>query len=241
MFFPARSALNGTSNQKYTLLELKVLTPAFYSSFVQYAHVAEAFDAEMLCASEEDRTIRVSKPELLPLIFPDSENGNIGAMKRIDIRRLDRLDRWRWSALRRLRSTPKRSSHSRNKGAMCTTRMTITAVDIRTYSPSPMDTFILNRCNPQNIRKYRRAVIKSLVSRRLAFGITDLLDLFDTILILFLAWVAAQSMQAALVPASVATSPLRAYSLSSLLNTNSLLTITICNSMHIWAYWKSIF
>ncbi|KAI9881493.1 MAG: hypothetical protein M1830_000056 [Pleopsidium flavum] len=241
IFYSAKSASNGTSNHVDTLIELRVLTPAFYSSFIKHACVAEAFDAEMLCAIEEKRTLWASKPELLPLIFPDYIGRNPGTAKSLEVQCLDRLDRWRWSALRMLRSTPKRRSPNRIRSSICDNLMTTKAVDIITCPLSPMDTFILRCCTTQNIRKYRRAVTKSLISRRLAFGTTGLLELYDIILRLFLAWVAAQILQAALPPASMAKSPSPQYSSYLLLNTNYSLTATICNSMHIWAYLKSMF
>ncbi|KAE9993937.1 hypothetical protein EG327_002271 [Venturia inaequalis] len=50
-------------------LEIRILSPAFFSRFVHYAHTSEAFDREGMFTDEKNRTILVSNPELLTLLL----------------------------------------------------------------------------------------------------------------------------------------------------------------------------
>ena len=50
-------------------LTIKVLSPAFYSRLVHYAHVKEAFDRECLATEEKNRTVVIRSPQLLPIFL----------------------------------------------------------------------------------------------------------------------------------------------------------------------------
>ncbi|RCI09010.1 hypothetical protein L249_5091 [Ophiocordyceps polyrhachis-furcata BCC 54312] len=58
-----------TSSAGAERLEIRVLTPVFYSRFVQYDDGLEA----MLCEMTESGTVWVDKPRLLPALFPSRE------------------------------------------------------------------------------------------------------------------------------------------------------------------------
>lgn len=98
-----KSSTMNNPNDTENRLELSILTPAFYTNFVQHEHVAEAFSAEMLCAREEDRTIWVSKPELLPMIFRTTNDETLPAEQMAELRQQTWPDSWRWSALQTFR------------------------------------------------------------------------------------------------------------------------------------------
>ena len=47
-------------------ITIQILSPAFYSRFVHYAHAKEAFDREYLATEEKNRTLVIKNPSLLP-------------------------------------------------------------------------------------------------------------------------------------------------------------------------------
>lgn len=56
---------DGSDSENDTRLELRVLTPAFQSRFVQYCNILEGINTEL----NIHRTIWVDRPELLPRVF----------------------------------------------------------------------------------------------------------------------------------------------------------------------------
>jgi DUF1365 family protein len=148
-------------------LTFKVLTPAFYSRFVSYAHSLEAVDREYLCASEKERTFWISLPELLPVIFNEQDSASHPPSEQ----GLGVGDRVRWSVLRRLRMSTSRP-HS-------PTPYTVT--DIRNFALSPLDRFIMSTQPADNVREYRRTVLSLLLSNLIALGEPALLQMIDWI------------------------------------------------------------
>ena len=237
-FFSAKRPPNGTNNEE-RLLEFKVLAPHFYTRVTQYTDIAEALEAEMLCAREQDRTIWLSKPELLPIVFAASYNKKQSRIDDVDLVRLKHLDRWRWSALSRLRRVLKSSLCRRYEVNVPSAPGSVRAMGLRCLDLSLMDVFVLRRCAPKQVQEYRQAVTKYLIGQHIALGITELFDLADIILRMFLAWVALQTLRTWFeLPFGIEHAFSR-HSLVLFFDRSTLLTIVFSNNMHIWAYLKS--
>ena len=115
-------------------LEIKVLTPAFFSRFVHYAHSSEIFGRECVFTDEKNRTIWVSKPALLPALL-DSTTSDYQHIKSHGPLNSTRL----W-ILKRLRCPPPVQSYPFTPQAG-------EGQDIRRMTHSPLDRFIRVRCN----------------------------------------------------------------------------------------------
>ncbi|KAI9831698.1 MAG: hypothetical protein M1819_004764 [Sarea resinae] len=161
-------------------LELRVLSPAFYSRFIHYPHILEAFDREMLCTREENRTVWVSKPSALPLLFPPRQQEHpLVAIKTTSNLRF--LERARWALVRRLRCPPAPPAYTDESAGPKGT-------DIRHFPLSALDEFVISHCAPPEIRAYRRTLLGLFLSERIAFGSPGLLHLYEVVLKCGLVW-----------------------------------------------------
>ncbi|KAF2815833.1 DUF1365-domain-containing protein [Mytilinidion resinicola] len=149
-------------------MEIRVLSPAFYSRFIHYAHTSEAFDRECLCTDQRNRTISLSNPENLPLLLPkraESEDVRLGGWDSI-----------RWSTLRRLRCAPGVPVYP----IIPSQPTAASTEDIRKLPFSDMDIFVQLSC--ENVGLYRRTAIRVFLAQRIAFGFTELLSAADILL-----------------------------------------------------------
>jgi len=146
-------------------LELRVLTPAFYSRFMQYSHAIEAFDKESLFTDERNRTIWVSQPTLLPILFDTKSRSRDDGLERRGV-----FERAQWELHRQLRRPPADESHPLTRGPS-------DIVDIRCSPFSAMNVFV--RTNHGNANRYRRICAKLFLAQRVAFGFTQIIDLLD--------------------------------------------------------------
>ncbi|PSR87328.1 hypothetical protein BD289DRAFT_388706 [Coniella lustricola] len=170
-------------------IEFKVLTPAFYTRFVFYAHDLEALFSEM----QESCTTWISRPDLLPkLLFkkptpPTEAQGP--------------LDYIFFEAIRRLRRRPEAivrpltSSHVPTPSSGKDTKPTTSVVDIREFRISSMDAFILSETEPQLRRQYRSLVLRLFIADRLAFGSLLFVDAVFALFKTWLAWTLASAWQ----------------------------------------------
>lgn len=149
-------------------LTLKVLTPAFYSRFVHYAHAKEAFDRECLATDERNRTIVIEGAQALPILLDVMRDD-----KQAD-RRPGWLERQRWDLLRRLRCPPAANSYP-SDGRRADEEYVLT--DIRSFQHSEMDIFIQSQA--LDVKEYCRIVTKLFIAERFVFGITALLTVCD--------------------------------------------------------------
>lgn len=207
-------------------LEFRVLTPAFYARFVQYAHVSEFIDQELLVVEARDRTFWVSNPKILSQLFDDGESAD--RTSTIPATR-SWLDRLRWSVLRRLRISHYRLGTgspvlAETPGGRYT--------DIRIFPLSSMDYFIINHSSAIRAQQYRRVVTKLLLSNHIVFGIPALIDLYGTTLRLLLCYFTVKSknrMHPANCPFVASSSMLRVTGAACLYN-----------CIHIWRLIQSI-
>ncbi|KAF2492347.1 DUF1365-domain-containing protein [Lophium mytilinum] len=162
------ASVSSTSSVPLKYMEIRVLSPAFYSRFIHYAHTSEAFDRECLCTDQRNRTMSLSNPENLPLLLP----------KRAGYEDAKRgwVDSIRWSALRRLRCAPGAPAYP-----IIPIQPTASSKeDIRKLPFSDMDLFMQNSC--EDVGLYRRTAIGVFLARRFAFGFTELLGAADMLL-----------------------------------------------------------
>jgi hypothetical protein len=147
-------------------LEIRILSPAFFSRFVHYAHTSEAFDRECIFTDEKNRTILISRPELLLLLLKGERD--VLLMEAY----LDPLNRFRWSAHRRLRCPPGSPTYP----SVQQDESIATVKDIRMRSFSPMDCIVLRSGRAWF---YRRQCMRLFLAQRLVLGFTPVIDLLD--------------------------------------------------------------
>jgi len=147
-------------------LEIKVLTPVFYSRFVGYAHDQEAF----FCELRENSTIWVSRPELLPKFVMKKPPPPLQVSSITDYvffkaiqclrRRPEPIERpMTWPSSSREAPT---GSHS--------------IADIRGFRISSMDGYALGYADRGTRSMYRSAVLKLFLAERVAWGAVPLLE-----------------------------------------------------------------
>ncbi|KAF3761053.1 hypothetical protein M406DRAFT_267821 [Cryphonectria parasitica EP155] len=176
------SAKSGPDNTEE--VEFKVLTPAFYTRFISYAHDLEALFSEL----RESCTVWVSRPDLLPkLLFKKPA---------VTLEAQSPLDYVCFEAIRYLRRRPERivrpltSSHTPSPSSA-----SATVVDIREFRISSMDAFILHQEDEQLRRQYRSLVLRLFIAERFAFGSLLLVDATLILLRTLLAWTLAFAWQ----------------------------------------------
>lgn len=203
-------------------LTLKVLTPAFYSRFIHYAHAKEAFDRECLATDERNRTIVIEGAQALPIL--------LDAMK--ESKQTDRRPRWlerqRWNLLRRLRCPPAAVSYPSHNGRADEEYV---VTDIRSFRHSELDMFL--RRQALDVEVYCRIAMKLFVAERLMFGMPALLTLCDWI-------IRAIMLLAAMVYANhaVVYDVLRPRPFDRADAFTGSTALLLANSIHIWSLIK---
>ncbi|TEA20525.1 hypothetical protein C8034_v001754 [Colletotrichum sidae] len=164
-------------------LTLKVLTPAFYTRFVRYAHDLEA----VCCEFQDNATLHVSRPDLLPKLIlkkpvPPLRTTNV-------------LDFVYFRAIRALRRRPERierpltsAATDAKPGAQDGGRR-VEKIDIRDFRMSSMDGFVLGGQDAQARSRYRTLVLRSFLADKVALGSVEVLGLQQFILRAGFAWV----------------------------------------------------
>lgn len=156
---------HGTDRDMRTL-EIRILSPAFFSRFVHYAHTSEAFDREGMFTDEKNRTILVSHPELLTLLLKSERD--ISFMETY----LTPLNRLRWDLHRRLRCPPGSPTYPSTQQDNNVAKVK----DVRMRPFSPMDR-VVQRSGGAWL--YRRQCMRLFLAQRLALGFTPVIDLLD--------------------------------------------------------------
>lgn len=155
-------------------LQIKILSPAFYSRYVHYAHATEAFNREGLCTDEKNRTVMLSRPEVLDaLLQEDLKRPSIG-------KRYSALEKWRWDQLHKLRCAPPPVSYEEKEKAHVLPGFTVE--DIRATRLSGLDRFVMERVPSDDARQYRAMVTKAFLAQRYAFGMSGLVSFADHLL-----------------------------------------------------------
>lgn len=168
-------------------IDFKILTPAFYSRFVYYAHDLEALFSEL----RESCTIWISRPDLLPkLLFKKSAPV---------LQTWSPLDFVFFEAIRYLRRRPEKIVRPLTSSQTPLQPATGTSVvDIRDFRISSMDAFVLNQEDTAMEKQYRSLVLRLFIADRLAFGSLMLLDAVLTLFQMYLAWTTVFAWQGGL-------------------------------------------
>ncbi|KAL0942476.1 uncharacterized protein CTRU02_200362 [Colletotrichum truncatum] len=166
-------------------LEFKILTPAFYTRFVHYAHDLEA----VCCEFQDNCTIHISRPDLLPKLILKKPTP--------PLRTTSLLDFVYFRAIRSLRQRPERIERpltSSVTAASSKTQQGVEKVDIRDFRISSMDGFVLASKDPGKRSAYRSIVLQAFLADRFALGSVELLGLQHFILRAGLAWVLSSAV-----------------------------------------------
>ncbi|KAH6697586.1 hypothetical protein F5X68DRAFT_257723 [Plectosphaerella plurivora] len=177
------TASGGGKGQRH--LDFQVLTPAFYTRFVRYAHDFEAVFAEL----RENQTIHVSRPELLPDIFVSKTPAaslSVGSA----------LDAACFQAIKALRQPPERIERPLTSAAAPAARDTATHTvrDVRGFRISGMDGFVLGHVDGAMRRRYAGIVLREFLADKLAGGSAEVLWLQGLAVRGAVAWVIASGL-----------------------------------------------
>ncbi|KXT09487.1 hypothetical protein AC579_7822 [Pseudocercospora musae] len=155
-----------------TTLTLKVLSPAFYSRFIHYAHAAEAFDRECLATDDKNRTITIDGAQGLPTLLDCMKHADRHTAK--PTHRKGLLHDLRWSILRRLRCPPAVASYATDESRL---DPEYSIQDIRSFKFSEFDRFVQGAQEDRSL--YWQTVVKLFIAERMTFGIPTLVAVFD--------------------------------------------------------------
>lgn len=168
-------------------LEIRILSPVFYTRFVHYAHTSEAFDRECLFTDERNRTLWISNPELLPLLLPKAKSPPPPDGMEWNPKR-SRFDELRWHLLRKLRCPPAEPAY-----VVTPTSSKFDVDDIRTLPYSDLDTHARSINGHFIASLYRRTVTRIFLAQRFAFGFVELVDALDLVARTVLCYVGAKT------------------------------------------------
>ncbi|KAE8844435.1 hypothetical protein PTNB85_02700 [Pyrenophora teres f. teres] len=176
-------------NPRMKNIEIRVLTPGFYSRLVHYTYTSEAVDRECIFTDERNRTLWICRPQLLPLLL--SQRSSIQINKN-DVRAVKRsyLDELRWSLLKKLRCAPADPAYS-----VTPKIANATVNDIRHRSYSELDKFVRSFEGRSYAGEYRRTATKLFLAQRFCFGFSEVVGLVDFILRVSLCFLAALQLR----------------------------------------------
>ncbi|KAJ4987010.1 cyclopropane-fatty-acyl-phospholipid synthase [Stagonosporopsis vannaccii] len=165
-------------------LEIRILTPAFYSRFVHYAYTSEAFDRECIFTDEKNRTCWISRPELLAELLSQSTSA-----RSQDMGTKGSLREPKWSLLRNLRCAPAEPAYNASPQ-----NPESRLEDIRAVRYSEMDVFVRNQHMQDLPGTYRRTVTKLFLAQRFCLGFPQIISLVDWVLRTMLCYCAARQV-----------------------------------------------
>ena len=177
-----KSAIAGSSNfvldspdftatrDEKDVLELHILSPAFFSRFMYYSHAIEGLEREGIAADSLSRTVFISGPQNLIRLFPKPAVSHPHAS---GLKGLNYLDQVRWFLLKRLRCRPSRTSYGLEKDDSSIVNLK----GIRYLPLSPLDLFVLRHDNSAHV--YRRTLILLFLAEQFCFGTTTVACCMD--------------------------------------------------------------
>lgn len=207
-------------------LTLKVLSPAFYSRFIHYAHAKEAFDRECLATDDKNRTIALHGAHALPALLDAIKDITRTLSSKCSSKGF--LERIRWSLLRRLRCPPAAASYPHDESRL---DPEYSVTDIRAFRFSELDHYVQHAHTDAS--SYQRIAIKLFLAERVGLGIPVLMVLGDINLragLFIIAMVFADNSNTfdILRP--------RSFVRADLVKTGLLLLLA--NAVHVWSFVK---
>lgn len=201
---------------------LRVVSPAFYSRFVHYAHAKEAFDRECLATDEKNQTVNIQNANLLPILLDAMQK----LRRQTTPRKRSVLSRLRWSILSRVRCPPPEASFPSKSSD------DYNITDIRSFCDSELDVFVKQRRKGSGV--YRRIVTKLFLAQRFALGIPALITGFDWLLratMLLITMYACNKTHVGDV-----LRPTYELGLVEMITTAGL--VGLANAVHVWSFLK---
>ncbi|KAF1848946.1 uncharacterized protein K460DRAFT_304585 [Cucurbitaria berberidis CBS 394.84] len=176
--------LEGGHDRAMTNIEIRVLTPAFYSRLVHYSFTSEAFDRECVFTDERNRTLWVCRPQLLAALLLEKTTLQRQG-KGLPVVNRSYLDELRWAVMRKLRCPPADPVYS-----VTPRNSAFNVDDIRSRPYSELDNFVRSSKGRLYAGEYRRVVTKLFLAQRFCLGfpeVATLVDLFLRVLLCYLA------------------------------------------------------
>ena len=164
-------------------LEIRVLTPIFYSRFVYYAHDLEAF----FCEINESCTVWVSRPDLLPKLLLKKPT--------ITLESSGLRQYACFKLIQRFRVRPKRIERPMTSSRVKAANPRAAAVDIRKFFISSMDAYVMENEPASAQAAYRSSVLKLFIADRVALGSVQLLEAQLFIMQVVVAWLFCSAMK----------------------------------------------
>ncbi|KAI1325154.1 hypothetical protein F5Y16DRAFT_411631 [Xylariaceae sp. FL0255] len=155
-------------------LELRVLTPAFYSRFVHYAHDLEA----VFCELNENCTIWISNPHLLPKLVVTKQPPPLTTSSYVDY--------GYFMAIKNLRQLPEKIYRPLTSAQATPSSP---AKDVRGFRLSGMDGYVLAQEGDKIRHLYRHLVLKMFIADYVAWGSMELFWLEVFLLRVPVSWV----------------------------------------------------
>lgn len=171
------SSVSQYSSRETEHIELKILTPLFFTRFIHYAHDFEA----IFCELTEACTIWVDKPEALTRIFLKKISPTLNTFSMTDFVHFKLIQVLRRRPVKIQQSTP---------SAQTKMQPTTQATDIRDFRISSMDAFVLEHCEEPQKLSYRSTVARIFVANQYLMGNTRLLYFMELLLRIIISWCA---------------------------------------------------
>lgn len=174
-----RDPEDDSDSQNDSMLELRVLTPAFYSRLVHYCNILDGINTEL----NIHKTVWVDRPELLPCIF-----GEIS----ITTRSMSFSDFVFSSLLTRMRRTPPRITP--DSTLEDPSRAGRAPVESKENPMSTMDAYFMFNETKEVKRRFQWATFRQLIADRCFMGRVEILDrIMDTVRV-GIAWACIKSL-----------------------------------------------
>ncbi|KAM3425601.1 hypothetical protein BST61_g7548 [Cercospora zeina] len=210
-------------------LTLKVISPAFYSRFVHYAHAREAFDRDCLFTDEKNRAVTIYGTPALPDLLHAMKHAS-HAIATEDTPRNTFLETWRWKVLRRLRCAPPAAAYPESPRKL-SDEGEYTVSDIRSFHFSEMDQYA--RTSSTHMAQYRRILLKIFLAERFALGMPGLIALCDITFRSILIWTSMWYCDSTAVWDILRARPFDREDLWI-----SSFALLLANSVHVWSLLK---
>ena len=163
-------------------LELTVLSPVFFARFMHYTTSTEAFDHECVFTDEKNRTLWLSRPDLMNELLKTVESSSEiePASNKIPASAPGFLQWLRWKIHGLLRCLPSSPAYPSSGSAQ-------PLRSLKRATLSPLDRFVGERM-PAKANEYRLLCARLYLAQRLAVGFVEVIDLEDMIFRIVIIW-----------------------------------------------------
>lgn len=235
-FFPLQfrdSSITLCEQSSKEAIELKIATPLFYSNVVRHSHISEFITSSLLTLPPNAQTFYTSNPKALLDLF-ETRPRSLGLKDSIQ-HQSAATNSLRWRFLRWLRNLFPRTHTT----IVSPHRPTVKVQDIRPFPLSPTDVFAQQSQDIEMANRYRKAVVKLLISDIIAFGQPILLDALDYAICIALCYIFVKTIGAAI--SQIAGAGI-AMNDGTLQDCTALVKLVLgCSGVHLWWAFKEMF